>query len=104
MVCWSQVQRSIVMMRMIKDVEDLSQGQKKFILENAPEHGDEKAVVSFCRCFNSTYDFHLSWDKMRHLITKLRRKKRRQGNGEVNGSRFKRGPVRRHPNRRKVAS
>ena len=92
------------MARKITEVrcQDLSFDQRKFILDNSPDPGDEKAVVCFCRNFESTYGFLIGWDKMRCLITKLRRKKRRQGNGQANGSKSNRGPVRRQRNRRKL--
>ena len=93
------------MVRKIQGVrEDFDQGQKRFILDNAPDPGDREAVFRFCRRFKLTYGLLMNWDEMRSLITKLRRKKRRQGNGEENGengdSRYRRGPVRRHRSRR----
>ena len=106
MVFQSQAQRSIVMVRNVMRVrcEDLSFDQRKFILDNAPDPGDERAVVCFCHRFKSTYGFSIVWDKMRRLITKLRRKERRKGNGQANGSKSNRGPVRRHRSRRKVTA
>ena len=68
----------------ITSVRSLSQRQKEFISSGGPDPRNRDAVVGFAREFRREFGGEMPWRNMRRLITKARRKKRREGSNNAN--------------------
>ncbi len=65
-------------MQTIASVGDLTPSQKRFLLRQGSDPGDEGEMKNLTRSFNQLFSVDATWGDLRRLVTNLQRKQRRR--------------------------